>query len=68
VVAAIQLTASLKVGDTIHVKGHSTDLTVTVGSMQIHNAQVQEANAGDGVGIKITDRVRKGDIVYKVVP
>jgi selenocysteine-specific translation elongation factor len=40
---------------------------VTVGSMQIHNAQVQEAGAGDGVGIKITDRVRKGDIVYKIV-
>jgi len=68
VVAAIQLTAPLKVGDTIHFKGHSTDLQVTVGSMQIHNAQVQEASAGDGIGIKITDRVRKGDIVYKIIP
>jgi selenocysteine-specific translation elongation factor len=68
VVAAIQLTAPLKVGDTIHIKGHSTDLTVTVGSMQVQNAQVQEAKAGDGVGVKITDRARKGDLVYKVIP
>lgn len=67
VVAAIVLTAPLKVGDQIHIKGHSTDLTVTVGSMQVNNAPVQEAKAGDGVGVKITDRARKGDIVYKVV-
>jgi len=67
VVAAIELTAPLKVGDQIHIKGHSTDLTVTVASMQIHNAAVQEAKAGDPVGVKITDRVRKGDLVYKIV-
>jgi len=66
VVAAIELTAPLKVGDKIHIKGHSTDLEVTVASMQVHNAPVQEAKAGDPVGVKITDRVRKGDIVYKV--
>ena len=67
VVAAIELTAPLKVGDTIHIKGHSTDLQVTVGSMQVHNVAVQEAKAGDPVGVKISDRVRKGDAVYKVV-
>ncbi len=67
VVAAIQLTAPLKVGDRVHIKGHSTDLEVTIASMQVNNAQVQEARAGDGVGVKITDRVRKGDVVYKVV-
>jgi putative protease len=67
VVAAIELTAPLKVGDQIHIKGHSTDLTVTVASMQVHNAPVQEAKAGDPVGVKITDRARKGDIVYKIV-
>ena len=67
VVAAIQLTAPLKVGDAIHIKGHTTDLQVNVGSMQIDNVAVQEAKAGDSVGVKITERVRKGDVVYKVV-
>jgi selenocysteine-specific translation elongation factor len=67
VVAAIQLTGSLKVGDKVVVKGHSTNVEFSVGSMQIHNAVVTEAKAGDGVGIKVPDRVRKGDAVYKVV-
>jgi selenocysteine-specific translation elongation factor len=66
VVAAIELTAALKVGDKIHIKGHTTDLEVTVGSMQINNVNVQEAKAGDSVGIKISERARKGDSVYKV--
>lgn len=66
VVAGIELTAPLKVGDTIHVHGHTTDITMTVQSMQIDNVNVQEAKAGDAVGIKIPDRARKGDIVYKV--
>jgi translation elongation factor EF-1alpha len=66
VVAAIELTASLKVGDKIHFKGHTTDLEQVVDSMQIDNAAVEEANAGDSVGVKISDRVRKGDEVYKV--
>lgn len=68
VVAGIQLTAPLKVGDSIHVKGHTTDLAMTVGSMQIDNVDVREAKAGDSVGIKVSDRVRKGDTVYKVTP
>ena len=66
VVAAIELTAPLKVGDRIHIKGHTTDLEQTVDSMQVHNAAVTEAQAGDGVGIKLTARVRKGDSVYKI--
>jgi putative protease len=65
-VAAIELTAPLKLGDRIHIKGHTTDLEQTVDSMQVHNAQVVEAQAGDGVGIKLTARVRKGDSVYKI--
>ncbi|OHB67168.1 MAG: translation elongation factor-like protein [Planctomycetes bacterium RBG_13_62_9] len=67
VVAAIELTAPLTVGDRIHIKGHTTDLELTVGSMQVHNAAVTEAKAGDPVGIKVTDRVRKGDSVFKIV-
>jgi translation elongation factor EF-1alpha len=57
----------LKVGDTIHIKGHTTDLTQEVSSMQIERAAIQEAKAGDDVGIKVKDRVRKGDFVFKVV-
>jgi translation elongation factor EF-Tu-like GTPase len=67
VVAAIELTAPLKVGDRIRIKGHTTDLEQTVDSMQVNNASVTEAKAGDGVGVKLTDRVRKGDSVYKIV-
>ena len=66
VVAGIELTAPLAVGDTIHVKGHTSDLTMTVTSMQIDNVTVTQAKAGDSVGIKVTDRVRRGDDVYKV--
>lgn len=66
VVAGIELTAPLKVGDRIHVTGHTTDMELTVDSMQINNADVQGAKAGDSVGIKVSDRVRRGDKVYKV--
>lgn len=66
VVAGIELTANLKVGDTIRIKGHTTDLEFSVDSMQIDNVNVEQANAGDSVGIKVSDRVRSGDTVYKV--
>jgi len=65
-VAAIRLgEGSLKVGDTIHVVGHTTDLTETIESMQVENASVQEAGPGADVGIKIKGRVREHDTVYK---
>ena len=66
VVAGIELTGTLKVGDKIHIHGHTTDMELTVGSMQIDNANVEEAKAGDSVGIKVSDRVRRGDTIYKV--
>jgi selenocysteine-specific translation elongation factor len=66
VVAGIELTANVKVGDNIHIKGHTTDLELTVDSMQIDNANVDQAKAGDNIGIKVSERVRRGDIVYKV--
>ncbi len=66
VVAGIELTGTLKAGDQIHIKGHTTDLELTVGSMQVNNVNVNEAKAGDAIGIKVSDRVRRGDIVYKV--
>ncbi|MCJ7425564.1 MAG: translation elongation factor-like protein [Dehalococcoidales bacterium] len=66
VVAGIELSGNLKLGDKIHIKGHTTDMEMLVGSMQINNANVTEAKAGDSVGIKVNDRVRRGDTVYKV--
>ena len=66
VVAGIELSGTLKVGDKIHIKGHTTDMELNVDSMQIDNVNVQEAGAGDSIGIKITDRARRGDTIYKV--
>lgn len=66
VVAAIDLTASLKVGDRIHIKGHTTDVEMTIDSMQIDNKSISEAGKGQSVGIKVPDRVRGGDTVYKI--
>ena len=66
VVAAIELTGELKVGDKIRIKGHTTDIEVLVNSMQIHNQSVPAAKAGDAVGIKVSDKVRHGDKVYRM--
>ena len=66
VVAGIELTGTLKVGDKIHIKGHTSDIEFTVDSMQINNVNVNEGKGGDSVGIKVSDRVRRGDTVYKV--
>ncbi len=66
VVAGIELTGGVKVGDRIQIKGHTTDVEMTVTSLQIDNAQVNEAKAGDSIGIKVPERVRSGDSVYKV--
>jgi len=56
----------LKTGDKIHIKGHTTDMELTIDSLQINNVDVQQAKAGDSVGVKVSDRVRRADIVYKV--
>ena len=66
VVAGIELTGPLNVGDKIHIEGHTTDMELTVQSMQIDNVDAKAAKAGDSVGIKVSDRVRRGDTVYKV--
>ncbi len=66
VVAGVELTASLKVGDRIRIKGHTTDLELTVGHIQIEHNEVTEAKPGDSIGIKVPDRVRKSDRVYKI--
>ena len=66
VVAGVELTGTLKLGDTIHIKGHTTDVELTVNSMQINNVDVEQAKAGDSVGVKVSEHVRRGDTVYKV--
>ena len=64
-VAAIEPTAAIAVGDTLHFKGHTTDFTTKVESMQIEGQQVEKAGAGDSVGIKVPEKARDGDLVYK---
>lgn len=66
-VAAIELEDELKVGDTIHIKGHTSDWTQKVESMQIEHRDVQSAGPGDVVGIKVNEHAREHDVVYKVV-
>ncbi len=66
-VAAVEVTSeSIKVGDELHFKGATTDFTIQVESMQIDRAPVEEAKPGDLVGIKVPERVRPGDKVYRV--
>ena len=64
-VAAIKLTAGLKKGDTLHIKGHTTDFKQKVDSIQIEKKVVDSAKKGDDIGIKVKDRVRPGDKIYK---
>ncbi|MBA7559200.1 hypothetical protein ES708_00814 [subsurface metagenome] len=66
VVAGIELTATLKQGDKIHIKGYTTDMELIIDSMQIDNVDVTQAKAGDAIGVKVSERVRRGDIIYKV--
>ena len=66
-VAAVELEDALRVGDNIHIKGHTSDWTQTVDSMQIEHESVQEAGPGDEIGMKVTEQAREHDIVYKVI-
>jgi putative protease len=65
-VGIIELLDTLKVGETIHIKGHSEDFNQTVDSMQIEHANVSEAKTGDLIGIKVIQKVHPGDKVFKV--
>jgi putative protease len=68
-VAAIEITAGeLNLGDTVHIVGHTSDFTATVGSMQIEHEPVESAKPGDHVGIRVTERARQHDRVYRVLP
>ncbi|HPQ61174.1 MAG TPA: EF-Tu/IF-2/RF-3 family GTPase [Syntrophales bacterium] len=68
-VAAVKVTTGeLNVGDTIKITGHTTDLEEKILSMEVNNAAVEKAVEGDYIGIKVSDRVRPGDEVFKVIP
>jgi selenocysteine-specific translation elongation factor len=66
VVAGIALSGTLKIGDKLHITGSTTEMELAVESMQIERVNITEAKPGDLVGIKVPDRVRQGDKVYKV--
>ncbi len=66
-VGIIALQDALKLGETIHIKGLSSDFTQEVDSMQIEHKTVPEAKSGDVVGIKITQKAHPNDKVYKVI-
>jgi len=66
-VAAIELeNGPLKVGDRVHVKGHTTNFEQTVDSIQIEHESVQEAKLGASIGIRVKERVRPHDEIYRV--
>jgi putative protease len=66
-VAALEVTnGTIKKGDLLKYKGHTTDFTEEIASMEIDNQPMDEVKAGDLVGVKVKERVREGDKVYKV--
>jgi len=66
-VAGIQLSEPLKVGDTISIEGATTKFEEIIDSMQIDNAKVTKAKAGDNIGIKVKEKTRVGDDVFLVI-
>lgn len=65
-VAAVVLKKPLKVGDRVRIKGSKTDFEMVIDSMEINNQKIEQAMAGDEIGIKVDDKVRKKDIVYRI--
>lgn len=65
-VAVVELSDTLSVGDNILIKGMTTNIEQTVSSMQIEHESIEKAELGQSIGLKVDDRVREGDIVYKI--
>lgn len=59
-------TGKLQVGDTIHIKGHTTDFYQKVESMQVEHEPVDTAGPGEPVGLKVENPVRENDLIFKV--
>ncbi len=62
----IELSAPLQIGDRIIIKGTVTDLKQKVESMQIEKKDIEAAEAGKVIGLKVKDKVIPGDIVYRI--
>ena len=63
-VGIVKLSETLKVGDKIQIKGHTTDIEQTIDSIQIDHKDVEEAKKGDVIGLKVSDKVREDDEVF----
>ncbi|MCW1301277.1 MAG: EF-Tu/IF-2/RF-3 family GTPase [Candidatus Nanoarchaeia archaeon] len=66
-VAVVDVSGKIKVGDRIRIKGKKTDFEQVVESMQIEHKNITEAKPGDSIGLKVIEKVREGDVVYKIV-
>ena len=67
-VAAFEIeSGKLAVGDTIHIKGHTTDVTETVSSIQMEHDVIETAKKGDDIGIKVSKKVRGGDKIFLII-
>lgn len=68
-VAAVKvISGEINVGDTVKFTGFTTDFEIKIDSMEVNNQKVEKAVAGDYIGLKVSDRVRPGDEVFKVTP
>ena len=67
-VGVVKLSAQIKVGDVLHFRGHTTDFQQEIKSMQVEHAAVESASAGTEVAMKLSERVRSGDQVFRVTP
>lgn len=65
-VGIVKLSDKFKVGDKIHIKGFSTDFEQEIESMQVDRKDIKSAKSGDEVGVKVTQKVKEGDMVYKL--
>ncbi len=66
-VVTLTLENDLKVGDTIHVKGHTSDFLQKVESIEVNHRKVESAKSGEGIGLKVKEHGRHHDIVFKVI-
>jgi putative protease len=67
-VAVLDLSKDLKIGDPVHFLGHNTDFHQEISSMQIEHEEVTEGQAGTEVAVKVTQRVRRGDAIFRLTP